>query len=54
MKVSECKAQKCPHLGRIYNKSCQQNNGPFYCLKTKHKLIKDLNKCPKDSKRGAL
>ncbi len=46
MKVSECKAQKCQHLGRIYNQACQQNNGPFVCSKAKGKLIKDLDKCP--------
>lgn len=47
MKVSECKAQKCPHLGRIYNKACQQNNGPFVCQEAKRELIKNLDKCPK-------
>jgi len=47
MKVSECKAQKCPYLDRIYNKACQQNNGPFVCWKAKRELIKNLEKCPK-------
>lgn len=47
MKVSECKAQKCPQLSRVYNQSCQQNNGPFVCWEAKRKPIKDLKKCPK-------
>lgn len=54
MKVSECKAQKCPHLARTYNQACQQNNGPFICWKAKRELIKNLDKCPKDSKKGVL
>ena len=47
MKVSECKAQKCRSLDRIYNQECRQNNGPFVCCKSKRKLIKNLDKCPK-------
>lgn len=47
MKISECKAQKCRFLNRIYNQECQQNNGPFYCGRTKRELIKSIDKCPK-------
>lgn len=47
MKVSECKAQKCPYLDRTYNKAAQQNIGPFVCRKAKWELIKELDKCPK-------
>lgn len=48
MKVSQCKAQKCHFLDRIYNQECRQNNGPFVCCKAKRELVKNLDKCPKE------
>lgn len=48
LKVSKCRARKCPFLRRLRDVTSLYNTGPFYCAANKHKdHINQMVECPK-------